>query len=56
MITRIRQWPALQMRKIKRKFMLTRQRLPKENCLVFLLFAAISRVFSPLWPEWGTFI
>ena len=31
MITRIRQWPELQMRKIKQNFMLTRQRLPKET-------------------------
>ena len=56
MIMRIRQWPELQMRKIKQKFILTRQRLPKENCLVFLRFAAISRVFSLLWPVCGKFI
>jgi len=48
---RIRQWPELQMRKIKEKFILTRQQLPKENCLVFMCFATISQVFCLLWSE-----
>ena len=30
--------PELQMIKIMRKFMLTKQRLPKQNCLVFMCF------------------
>ena len=34
-----------QMTRIKQKFMLARQRLPKKNCLVFISFAAIFRVF-----------
>ena len=38
--------------KSKQKFMLTRQQLPKENCLVFMCFSAISRVFCLLWSEW----
>ena len=52
MITRIRQCPELQVRRIKQKFMPTRQRLSKENCLVFMCFSAISRVFCLLCSEW----
>ena len=52
-ITPISQWPELQMRKIRQKFMLTRHWLPKENCLVFMCSAAISEspVFNGLSEE-----
>ena len=46
---KFRQWPELQERKIKQKFILSGQRLPKENCLVFMRLAPISRVFFLLW-------